>query len=122
MPRREGPAIFWGAPLHLFSSFPSCRELSSQSSSSSLATSAGAGTEHTANRFPRRDASAIPWGDAGVDYVVEATGVFTTTDKVRGQLVGGLVGGLEKACCICPAAAGHGTNAGKQGFRLTWQS
>lgn len=31
--------------------------------------------------FFRRDPTAIKWGDAGADYVVESTGVFTTIDK-----------------------------------------
>ena len=29
-----------------------------------------------------RNPEEIPWGDAGADYVVESTGVFTTIDKV----------------------------------------
>lgn len=29
-----------------------------------------------------RDPSEIPWGEAGVDVVVESTGVFTTLDTV----------------------------------------
>lgn len=29
----------------------------------------------------RRDPSNIKWGDAGAEYVVESTGVFTTMDK-----------------------------------------
>lgn len=29
----------------------------------------------------RRDPANIKWGDAGVDYVVESTGVFTTIEK-----------------------------------------
>lgn len=28
-----------------------------------------------------RDPAAIPWGSAGADYVVESSGVFTTTEK-----------------------------------------
>lgn len=31
----------------------------------------------------------IPWGKAGVDYVIEATGVFTTTEAASKHLVGG---------------------------------
>ena len=31
--------------------------------------------------FGERDPTAIPWGSAGADYVVESTGVFTTTEK-----------------------------------------
>ena len=29
----------------------------------------------------RRDPANIKWGDAGADYVVESTGVFTTIEK-----------------------------------------
>ncbi|GFS18342.1 glyceraldehyde-3-phosphate dehydrogenase-like [Elysia marginata] len=31
--------------------------------------------------YAERDPGAIPWADAGATYVVESTGVFTTTDK-----------------------------------------
>ena len=33
---------------------------------------------HKISVFTERDPSQIPWGKCGVDYVVEATGVFTT--------------------------------------------
>jgi len=32
------------------------------------------------------DPADIPWGELGVDYVVESSGKFTTTDKVQGHL------------------------------------
>ena len=31
----------------------------------------------------------IPWGSVGADYIVEATGVFTTTDSAKVHLKGG---------------------------------
>lgn len=32
--------------------------------------------------FTRSDPTLIPWKDAGVDYVIESTGVFTDIAKV----------------------------------------
>ncbi|MDR7561686.1 MAG: type I glyceraldehyde-3-phosphate dehydrogenase [Armatimonadota bacterium] len=39
--------------------------------------------------FSEREPSAIPWREAGVDIVVEATGRFTAAEKARGHLAGG---------------------------------
>lgn len=33
--------------------------------------------------FQERDPASIPWGSAGAEYIVEATGVFTTVDKCK---------------------------------------
>ncbi len=35
------------------------------------------------------DPTEIPWGDAGVDVVIESTGIFTGRDKAAGHLAGG---------------------------------
>eukprot|EP00392_Amoebophrya_sp_AT5.2_P005309 g5318.t1 len=39
--------------------------------------------------FHEKEPSCIPWGDAGVDYVCESTGVFLETPKAEAHIKGG---------------------------------
>jgi glyceraldehyde 3-phosphate dehydrogenase len=39
--------------------------------------------------FKQKDPAQIPWGDVGVDVVVESTGFFTSADKASAHLEGG---------------------------------
>jgi glyceraldehyde 3-phosphate dehydrogenase len=39
--------------------------------------------------FAERDPKALPWGDLGVDVVIESTGFFTSRDKAAAHLEGG---------------------------------
>ncbi|KID75946.1 Glyceraldehyde-3-phosphate dehydrogenase [Metarhizium brunneum] len=50
--------------------------------------------------FTERDPSAIPWKSAGAEYIVESTGVFTTTDKAKAHLAGG----AKKVVISAPSA------------------
>src|SRR5581483_303322 len=56
--------------------------------------------DRTIKVLAERDPGALPWGDLGVDIVIESTGIFTNAEKARSHVDGG----AKKVIIAAPAS------------------
>merc|ERR1719491_2246124 len=58
----------------------------------------------------REGLEKLPWGEMGVEYVIESTGLFVEADKARGHLTAGCAISSRRRGCLdlpgrrCPPA------------------
>ena len=76
-------------------------EVSATEDQISVSTLTGDGEEHQLNiaALAEREPTKLPWGDMGVDIVIESTGRFTDADKARAHLQAG----AKKVIITAPA-------------------
>ena len=61
--------------------------------------------DHTFKVFEERDPANLPWGDLGVDIVIESTGRFTKAEDARKHIAGG----AKKVLISAPATGDDAT-------------
>src|SRR3546814_4765189 len=64
--------------------------------------------------FAERDPKALPWGDLGVDVVIESTGIFTDRDKAAAHVEAG----APRVIISAPASGADATFVDRKSTRL----